>query len=286
MDRASSLLPPPARRPETDAGKPEPRLSCLKRGSPIQLFSPAGYEWNRVELPIPGLHPGLDGIRLIHLSDTHFWSRWYRAYDELLGRLLGCGAAAVLFTGDYVESKYDPGPAIPLAERFFSRLTCSVPVYGILGNHDGDLLGCHVPRWGVQLVDRKVARITLASAEAELVGLPGVHREDTDQQFLANLGPPDPDLCRIVLMHCPDTIRKARRLEANLYLTGHTHGGQICFPGGLPLITHDTLSRRMCKGLFRVHGSWLHISRGLGFSGLPIRFLCPGEVTELVLRRF
>jgi len=66
-------------------------------------------------------------------------------------------------------------------------------------------------------------------------------------------------------------------------LAGHTHGGQICLPGGWPIITHDTLPRRYAQGVHRWKDSWLIVSRGIGFSSIPLRTWCSGQVMEIVL---
>ena len=88
---------------------------------------------------------------------------------------------------------------------------------------------------------------------------------------------------RIVLCHFPDLFPAARHLEPDLYLAGHTHGGQVCLPGGFPLLTHDRVPRRFCKGIHRIDKTWFIVSRGLGFSGPPIRLFCPAEAMELTL---
>jgi predicted MPP superfamily phosphohydrolase len=70
-------------------------------------------------------------------------------------------------------------------------------------------------------------------------------------------------------------------LDADFFLAGHTHGGQICLPGGWPLITHDRMPRRYSKGIFRFDGTWYIVSRGFGFAGVPVRINCPAEVAEI-----
>jgi predicted MPP superfamily phosphohydrolase len=69
-----------------------------------------------------------------------------------------------------------------------------------------------------------------------------------------------------------------------LFLAGHTHGGQVCFPGKVPIIRHDSLASRLVSGIHRYHDTWLVVTRGLGFSSYPIRLFCPAEVIELTLQ--
>jgi predicted MPP superfamily phosphohydrolase len=86
---------------------------------------------------------------------------------------------------------------------------------------------------------------------------------------------------RIAMSHYPDALRRIGRLEADLFLTGHTHGGQICLPGRIPIIKHDSLPRPYCTGVHRVDDTWLVVNRGIGFTTLPIRVFCPSEVIEI-----
>jgi hypothetical protein len=81
-------------------------------------------------------------------------------------------------------------------------------------------------------------------------------------------------------------IRSCASLTPDLFLAGHTHGGQICLPGRIPIIRHDSLARRFWLGIHRVHGTWLVVNRGIGFStALQLRLFCPAEVVEIRLRR-
>src|SRR5258706_69872 len=75
----------------------------------------------------------------------------------------------------------------------------------------------------------------------------------------------EPGTLRIVMSHFPDHCRRIRPLAADVFLAGHTHGEQICTPWGWPLITHDRMPRRYCKGVHRFDGTWYIVSRGLGF---------------------
>ncbi|MGH9372982.1 MAG: hypothetical protein ACRD15_15780, partial [Vicinamibacterales bacterium] len=114
---------------------------------------------------------------------------------------------------------------------------------------------------------------------------PGVHREDLDVEFLRSIPSRRAGGVRICLSHFPDLVRRTDFLAPDLFLAGHTHGGQICLPGRLPIIRHDTLPRHQCTGVHQIGQTWLVVNRGLGFSGLPFRAFCPAEVIEIRLAR-
>jgi predicted MPP superfamily phosphohydrolase len=89
-----------------------------------------------------------------------------------------------------------------------------------------------------------------------------------------------------VLCHYPDLIRPAAaKIAPDLYLAGHTHGGQICLPGERAILSHDSLPKSMCKGAHDYDGTCLIVSRGFGFSTLPLRVFCPAEVVEIELKK-
>jgi predicted MPP superfamily phosphohydrolase len=88
---------------------------------------------------------------------------------------------------------------------------------------------------------------------------------------------------RIALAHYPDHLRLMRPLRPDVLLAGHTHGGQICLPGGIPIIRHDTLPRRQARGVHFIDGTWLVNHRGFGYTSLALRVFCPSEVIEIEL---
>ncbi len=90
---------------------------------------------------------------------------------------------------------------------------------------------------------------------------------------------------KIALIHSAELADAAAEAGFSLYLSGHTHGGQVCLPGGLPIITHMSRHRRYASGLWR-HGSMTgYTTTGIGVSGLPVRFNTRGEAVLITLRR-
>jgi predicted MPP superfamily phosphohydrolase len=252
-------------------------------GPRLQLFSARGFEWNRLQLPIPGLASELDGFRILHLSDLHARSKWDPAYDDLIAGVQANPPDLIAFTGDFVDDKHDHRPELPYVRKLLAALPSRLGAVTVLGNHDGDLLGPPLASLNITLIDHKVLSLHSGSATLELIGLPGVARDDFDPAFLHSLGPKSPNSVRIALCHYPDLIRRCRFLHADIFLAGHTHGGQICFPGKIPVIRHDSLPPQLVSGTHRIHDTWLVVNRGFGFSSIPIRLFCPAEVIEIIL---
>lgn len=257
-----------------------------RHGPWLQLGSVAGWEWNRVEVTIADLPPDLNGLRMVQISDLHLRSRWPRRLDEVIDRVNADPPGLILFTGDFVDDKYDHRAALPHVERLISRLLNDHGIFAIVGNHDMDLLAPHLARFGVQLMVHRRVEVPIGAARIELIGLPGPERGDFDNRFVDALPPRRAGAPRIVLSHYPDLLRNMISVgrSPDVYLAGHTHGGQICLPNEYPILRHDSFPRRLCKGAHEVGGTCLVVSRGFGFTTLPLRIFCPAEVIEIVLR--
>jgi predicted MPP superfamily phosphohydrolase len=287
-DSAPPSKPNPAVGPKVHAQR-APELRAIVRpdhsGPPLQLFTAKGFEWVDAQLPIPGLPGELDGFRILHISDVHVRRFWDPAYDDLISRVRANPPDLIAITGDFAENRYDHRGELSTIRRFVGGLKSRLGTVAILGNHDGDLMRPTLAALNLTAVDHRRLSLHSGSATLELIGIAGVEREDFDPVFLRSLGGKPPNTVRILMSHYPDLIRQTGFLQADLYLTGHTHGGQICFPGRIPILRHDSLSMKFITGINRFRQTWLVVNRGLGFSSVPIRLFCPAEVIEIHLRK-
>jgi len=85
--------------------------------------------------------------------------------------------------------------------------------------------------------------------------------------------------CSILLSHTPEVYRQAAHADFDLFLCGHTHGGQICLPGGAPVILDARIPRHLGRGNWQYHEMLGYTSPGAGTSIVPVRLNCPGEIT-------
>ena len=83
----------------------------------------------------------------------------------------------------------------------------------------------------------------------------------------------------ILISHTPEVYRQAADADFNLLLSGHTHGGQVCLPGGIPITLDSVLPRSMGSGAWKYHDMLGYTSVGAGSSVVPVRFNCPPEIT-------
>ncbi|MGN6627388.1 MAG: hypothetical protein ACTHLN_12285, partial [Tepidisphaeraceae bacterium] len=119
----------------------------------------------------------------------------------------------------------------------------------------------------------------------ELVGWHGVMPTDVSPRVVRELGPKPPGWLRLVMAHFPQQGLTAKSIDADVVFAGHTHGGQVCLPGGRAILSHDPLPKRFAKGVHQFDQTWLCVPRGLGFSAHAVRAFCPAEVIELTLTR-
>lgn len=256
----------------------------------LQVCTSMDFQWNQYDLPIRSLPPALEGFRILHLTDVHLRATWRRVYDELFARIDRDPPDIILFSGDVIEHQFNHRPSLPVAQRFLQGLHSRLGTWVTLGNHDGDLLGPHIEPFGARFINGKFVRLADAArddATIELIGVPGVARADVSDGLLRRIPPRAPNSLRITLSHFPDTLRDllSPGVQTDIILSGHTHGGQICLPGGVPIIRHTALPRKYVTGVHRFADTWMVIGRGFGFATWQIRLFCSAEVIELKLRR-
>lgn len=233
-----------------------------------------------VELPRhPDAAPGRP-LRLSLVSDLHagfFLPPSHLA--EAAGLIAAFKPDAILFGGDLVEYEL---AAVDEVRGFFRRLAGLAPVYAVLGNHD-----CYIDPDAVAAFHRLCGATPLRGESVRLAGpwgafaLCGLRDVNEKRMNFACLEGRDP-ASTIVLAHNPQTaLMMPSGLVPWLTLSGHTHGGQIRLPLMGAMI--NQADRRIKAGVNEIDGRRIAVSAGLGYSGLPVRVLCPPDVTNIVV---
>ena len=286
-------------------------------GTGVALY--AWWESTAVEvterrLTIPDLPPGLDGLRILHVSDTHF-----PASGDSVGRFLDAVGPLkydlVVCTGDYVET----AAGWDAAADALTQLRAPFGVFATLGAHDY-CAPVRTPReWASFNVDRlrglrrrfvdpkpfverlessgiDVLRNEWRSLEigGELVRIGGAGDDSVGMARLESALPPHdvgpsgrPVGFSMLLTHAPDAALRLPPPDEggpSLVFCGHTHGGQIRIPGwGAPLRHSRLVTRRQADGVFQVAGAQVVVSRGFGTAHVPLRLACRPEIGLLTL---
>jgi predicted MPP superfamily phosphohydrolase len=244
--------------------------------------------WVRVverEAFIPGLAPGLDGMRIAHLSDLHIggltprsWGlAWSRAANERNPDL-------AVVTGDLVTSgsEFHEDVADVIGE-----LRAKMGVVVSMGNHDyfgdGESLASGIRKRGVTVLRNEGVVLERDGATLWLSAI-----DDTwtrrDDMAAAMKGRPD-GATTILLAHDPGTFDAAADAGAELVLSGHTHGGQIALPFAARAVSLAMFTYPYRLGFYQRGRSVLYVHPGLGTTGPPMRLGVAPEVTILVLKR-
>ena len=279
---------------------PLPVLGALAGASALLAYAvgvePYLIETVHLDLYAPRLPEAFEGYTIVQVSDLHMSQIGRR--ERLLERLAAALPPADLlaFTGDMIHTSAGAEPFFRLARSFPARDGAHA-IFGnsehkngvrpyafsrALAEHDiTPLLNRHV------VLERAGARIALAGVDDPV--------NDLDRLDEALAGVPD-DLFTLLLMHSPDGIAEAVVRGVDVVLAGHTHGGQVRLPFFGAPYTHSLLGRRMSDGYYsrnrlrraigiRPGRTQLYVTRGIGVSGLALRFLTRPELTVITLRR-
>jgi predicted MPP superfamily phosphohydrolase len=153
-----------------------------------------------------------------------------------------------------------------------------------MGNHDLATMIKPLEAAGIRILLNDHTILRRGGDEIQLVGLDDVHAYQLAADAEAALAGM-PAGFRILLQHSPELLDEAESAKVSLYLTGHTHGGQICLPGGRPIMTNIRSHRRYASGLWQ-HGRMTgYTTAGVGVSVMPLRFFSKGEVAIITLRQ-
>jgi predicted MPP superfamily phosphohydrolase len=156
-------------------------------------------------------------------------------------------------------------------------------VYGVLGNHDTILMMPALEAMGIRMLLNEAVALARGGDTIYLAGIDDSHYYRADNLEKAWAAIP-PDTLSILLSHSPEIYRHAAHSGFNIMLCGHTHGGQICLPGGRPLLYNARCPRRFCAGPWAYHHLLGYTSVGAGVSIVDMRLNCPPEITLHHLR--
>lgn len=227
-------------------------------------------------LRVVRLRAGL-GPRILFLTDIHYHAG--RGKERLIEALLECLRPDVVLLGGDTIDEFTPRPESVrgLLETIASHCRAC---YAVTGNHEHACIRMGRLSWRRLLaVFESSGCPMLLDQEAGLPGsgasVAGLMWRDDPREYSIPLSRIDAEL---VVSHSPDAFRHVPPGRRVVMLSGHTHGGQICLPGGRPIYTNSRYGYR--SGLYRRGGSVLYVSRGIG-EMMPPRLYCWREAVLL-----
>ena len=253
---------------------------------------PATLNLTQLEVTSKEMSQGAKPIRLLHISDLHI-ERLSRREDAILIFIEATQPDVILITGDYLNLSFNRDPeAYQQVHEFLSHLAAPQGVYAVLGTPTVDLWEVIAPLFQdlpLTLLLDDVREIHWPDGRRlTLLGLDCTHDIDRDAERLERLVSDAPFSSPTVLLyHSPELMPQAGELGIDLYLCGHTHGGQVRLPLIGPLLTSSDLGRDYVMGHYKNGQTDLYVSTGVGLEGLSaprVRLLAPPEVTLVTLR--
>ncbi|UOF90942.1 metallophosphoesterase [Fodinisporobacter ferrooxydans] len=244
------------------------------------------FRIQHVRIPIVRLPKPFSQFRIVLISDIHmgffFSQKHFRSVVEEINKL---HPDMICFAGDLLDSDScvaSMGSTIPLLRK----LAAPYGKFAILGNHDY--------RAGIQHVVSGLEK----GGFRVLINEHTVIQKDAEVMFIVGLddilkGKPNPeqafegipeDACTLLLVHEPDFADVSKKLPIQLQLSGHSHGGQVRIPFIGPIVT-TKFGRKYVSNLYHFDSFKLYTSRGIGTTGLPVRFCCRPEITVITLEQ-
>jgi len=267
------------------------------------------------ELTFDTLPAAFDGFRIVFVMDLHT-NRYGVVEEKLRQRLLDTPADLLVLGGDLkAHEGASDSIALPICERLFEGLEYPWGKVMVAGNHDtGAFLERLAARCGILYLKRSSLLLEKGGERMAILGIrtsrPAVggrgphelhesmwvgnmRRRSVPWQLLPDdaARPLTADRVskgrtfRIVLSHSPDAMLAAREREVELVLAGDTHGGQVRLPLIGAVYVKSRVSRKYDLGHIVEGDTQMYISPGVGTLAIPIRVLCPPEVSVIVLRR-
>jgi len=253
------------------------------------VVEPLLVETTQLSLALDDLHPATAPVRVVHITDTHIERSSFRE-ASVVDKVNALRPDVIVLTGDYlnISRLSDPTSAADF-RRFVAQLEAPYGIYAVRGTVEPTLasMAWLVEDTDVVWLEQEVVTVDVRGQPVTLIGVACSHNQERDAARLGQaMAGVSSDAFTLLLYHSPDLIREAAAHRVDLYLGGHTHGGQLRLPFYGAIVTSSRYGKQYESGLFQEGGTTMYISRGLGFEGgaMPrARFLCRPEIVSLDL---
>ncbi|GJQ49166.1 MAG: metallophosphoesterase [Candidatus Kuenenia stuttgartiensis] len=255
-------------------------LGMVSVGGYSHFLEPRWVEINNVTIKLEDLPTKFEGLRIAQLSDIHHCE--YVSKDFIRNCVHKTNALCpdvIVLTGDYVFGSND---YLSSVAKELSELKAKEGVFAILGNHDdkGSTYD-ELQRNGIRLLINEHIVLYRDNAYIFIAGIDDLWKGEIDIKKTLKGMDENP---KILLAHNPDVIETIQYEDVDFVISGHTHGGQVCFPFYGPPIVYSKFGARYAAGLFRERNTLMYVNRGIGVSNLPVRFFARPEITLFTIR--
>ena len=241
------------------------------------FIEPYWLETTHVTLRSHKLPAGAGPIRIVHISDLHC-DATVKLEDELVDAVAAAKPDLIAFTGDAINATN----ARETFRRCMERLSAIAPTFVVRGNWDVWLVPTEGLFEDIGAFELDGGGMTLEIGPAVVFVAGAPVGPGAQQKIAAALDEAPPGALKVLLHHWPREIYLASEHGADLYLCGHTHGGQVALPFYGAILTLAKFGKRFEAGLYRVGDTAMYVSRGIGMEGgtlTRLRFCARPEVT-------
>ena len=225
---------------------------------------------------LPHLPAAFHDYKILHLTDLHV-DMDERNLTALIQTVADLKYDICVLTGDYRAQTFgDNDGTIAGMQRLVTVL--KQPIYGVLGNHDSIRMLPALETMGILMLMNESTALNRGDMHIYLAGVDDPHYFRVDNLEKATRNIPA-DAVSLLLSHTPEIYRQAAYADFDVMFCGHTHGGQICLPGGIPITLDSNCPRYVGSGKWRYHHMQGYTSVGAGTSIVNARFNCLPEVT-------
>ena len=252
------------------------------------LVERTAFRVREMDISVPGLHPDLEGLRLVQLSDIHLspylseqeFARVVDAANELRGQI-------VFVTGDLISVRGDP---LDACLHQISRLRSDAGIFGCMGNHEvyagtEEYTTVEGARLGIPFLRSQARQLRFGNGVMNIAGVDYQTMRAQPHYLRGAENLIAPNALNILLSHNPDVFPVAAQQGWDLTLAGHTHGGQV----SVEILHHNINLARFYTpyvyGHYRSGKSSIYVTRGIGTIGMPARLGAPPEIAVLRLRK-
>ena len=251
-------------------------------------FIRARGRWNALNVKIESVNiafgnlpNGFDNTRILFITDFHIDAtdtladRIIRLADDIDYDFCILGGDYSFGTGKNCDSAFEK------MSRIARHLTTKSRVFAVLGNHDRYKMAQVLNECGVEMLINEGIYLEKAGDKIYIAGLDDCHYYAAEDIALTDIS------CngqfKIMVSHSPERFSEIASVGYSLLLTGHTHGGQVCLPGGVAVVTSTSAPRKMAKGIWQHQGMTGYTSRGVGTTSVAVRYFCPPEMAVITL---
>jgi uncharacterized protein len=249
------------------------------------IVNRTNFQIREIDLPVPGLHPDLDGLRIGQLSDLHV-SPWLsvRELGRAVDMLNELKPHLTVVTGDLITQVGDP---LDDTIRELSRLRADAGILGCLGNHEmyarcQNYTARNAAPYGIGFLRNEARLLRWGNGVLNVAGVDYQRSQKFRPYLVDSEKLVVPGVSNLLLSHNPDVFPVAVRKGYDAVLSGHTHGGQVTVEIVNQTLNFARFFTPYVAGLYRLEGRSCYVTAGIGTITVPVRI---GALPEITLAR-